>query len=786
MLEGLGDIDWSAFDGAYGPCAEAPGILRAVADPDPEAAGEGWFEFCSSIWHQGTVYPVTVRAVPFLIELAVTDGVHRRDRLLHALGSLTDPDRCDGPDLPAVREAIVAGSAALRPPIGDPDPAVRAAAAYALGRCGDLGPLQDRWGTEQDPAVRAALLLALHHNGAAGEGLLRAASAESGPVPAAVALAYSKGALALPRAIVTAAAASFAACKEWQTPWSRQAVLDEVFERLDAESVDALAAALQDTDRRGREMLGHALLIRFQASRSAPAVLMPRIRALLTDPDAAVVEAAVTATAHAGTAASEVADLLAHIAAGPGVSASVAVDPAVVARVVVDSGKPGSVAADPGVSARVAADPGELVRVAPESGEMFRDASGAGGPDRNAARAGEMVRDAAGAGEPDRDRDPAGLRRGAGDLPVYPEPAATALVTLVRLRDRRSRDPVLAAWAAGFRTAADDPLGAGYGPEFDPVVLAALRRRITAMIAAGARRPLVDAVAMLEGWGPRAAPAVPELIAALPVVDAPASRVLAAIGPAAHQALPALRQVGGTRAGHAVWQLTGDSETLLAATADLLGSRRLSAYELGFAADLGVGAGPLVPLLRTAIAHEPANIPEAEVRLAAARLLWGATGDAGEVLPIVEAALRGDHLRDFETSPDWTDPAVRNAAALAADLAPAGERLQPLLRSVLHDRLACVPAARALWRHGADPAGLVAPLLDGVAGGAGSQALDLLVEMKATSAVSRLTELADSDERSDATGLWDDIVWADERFQRESRAAVIRIRTGVSSDTFRE
>lgn len=746
MLERLGDIDWSAFDGAYGPCAEAPGILRAVGDPDPETAREGWFEFCSSIWHQGTVYPVTVRAVPFLIELAVTDGVHRRDRLLHALGALTDPDRCDGPDLPAVREAIVAGSAALRPQIGDPDPAVRAAAAYALGRCGDLGPLQDRWGTEQDPTVRAALLLALHHNGAAGEGLLHAASAESGPVPAAVALAYAKGALALPPAIVTAAAASFAACKEWQTPWSRQTVLDEVFERLDAESVDALAAALLDTDRRGREMLGHALLIRFQASRSAPAALMPRLRTLLTDPDDAVVEAAVSATAHAGAAASEVADLLAHIAAAPG------------------------------VSARVAADPGELVCVAPGLGELGREAAGAGEPVRDAAEAGELV----------RDRDPGGLRRAAGDLPVYPEPAGTALVTLVRLRDRRWRDPALTAWEAGFRTAADDPLGEGYGPEFDPVVLAGLRRRITAMIAAGARSPLIDAVAALEGWGPGAAPAVPELIAALPVVDASASRVLAAIGPAAHQALPALRQVGGIRAGHAVWQLTGDPETLLAATADLLGSRRLCAYELGFAVDLGVGAGPLVPLLRAAIAHEPANIPDAEVGLAAARLLWCATGDVDEVLPVVEAALRSDHLRHFEPSADWTDPAVRNAAALAADLAPAGERLLPLLRSALHDRLACVPAARALWRHGADPAGLVAPLLDGVADRAGSQALALLVEMKATSAVARLTELADSDERCDATGFWDDIVWADERFQRELRAAVIRIRTGVGSDTFRE
>ncbi|GAA1560519.1 hypothetical protein GCM10009827_097230 [Dactylosporangium maewongense] len=221
MLEGLDEVDWSMYRGAYGPCTEAPDILRAMASPDPEAARQGHFGFASSFWNQETVYPVTVQVVPFLIELATADGVHERDQLLQMLGALTDPEQCDGPDAPAVRQAVVAGSVALLPQADDPDPSVRAAAAYVLGRCGGhtVGALRRRWDTETDPEVRAELLLAIAHNGGASGELLWAAAAEAGLEPAAVALAYAKAGLPLPPATVAAVAGSFAA-GSWHTPWS--------------------------------------------------------------------------------------------------------------------------------------------------------------------------------------------------------------------------------------------------------------------------------------------------------------------------------------------------------------------------------------------------------------------------------------------------------------------------------------------------------------------------------------------------------------------------------------
>ncbi|GAA1560524.1 hypothetical protein GCM10009827_097240 [Dactylosporangium maewongense] len=440
---------------------------------------------------------------------------------------------------------------------------------------------------------------------------------------------------------------------------------------------------------------------------------MPRLRALLTDPDAAVVEAALHAAAEAGAAASQVADVLARIAAA-------GLEPA-----------------------RTGADDVEPLPVPFELA-------------------------------------------GSEGLAAYPEPPTAALATLVRLRDRRWRDLAIAAWEAGCWTRADRLLK-DYVPEFDSVALNGIRRWITTLHAAGARGPLMDAVAALAAWGPDAAPAIPELIAVLPVADAVASTVLAAIGPAAHQALPALRRVGGTRAGHAIWQLTGDPEVLLAATADLLDRQPLSHVhdELRYAADTGTAAAPLAARLRVAIGREPANVPEATARLAAARLLWHATGDAAEVLPVVQAALRGDHLRAVlarwaalgeiacaaPVRSSYSDPAVARAAELAAELAPAAEGLRPLLREALDDWWACVPVARALWRHGADPAELVEPLLEVAADrSGGSEAVALLVEIGARSAGPRLAELAERDERGMTSDSWDD-----ERLQRELREAAVAL-----------
>jgi hypothetical protein len=114
----------------------------------------------------------------------------------------------------------------------------------------------------------------------------------------------------------------------------------------------------------------------------------------------------------------------------------------------------------------------------------------------------------------------------------------------------------------------------------------------------------------------------------------------------------------------------------------------------------------------------------------------------------------------------------RQGSPLDGAAVETGHQLRPLLHKALADRWACVPAARALWRHGTDPAELIEPLIDSATDWIrGSRAVALLVEMDAKSAAAQLAELAERDQRSINSGNWDDTVWEDERLQQELRQA---------------
>src|SRR5690554_371129 len=83
LLAGLDRIDWSRFHHAYGPATDVPGLLRAVASddlaPEPIKAaakkrGTSVFEHVTwtlygNVFHQGSVWGVSAKVVPFLLEL---------------------------------------------------------------------------------------------------------------------------------------------------------------------------------------------------------------------------------------------------------------------------------------------------------------------------------------------------------------------------------------------------------------------------------------------------------------------------------------------------------------------------------------------------------------------------------------------------------------------------------------------------------------------------------------------------------------------------------------------
>ncbi|MFT5680009.1 MAG: hypothetical protein ACI8RZ_000914, partial [Myxococcota bacterium] len=65
MMSRLDDIDWSALTHAYGPATDTPDHLRALSDP--EQGGTALDALYGSLCHQGTRYPASAAATPFVI-----------------------------------------------------------------------------------------------------------------------------------------------------------------------------------------------------------------------------------------------------------------------------------------------------------------------------------------------------------------------------------------------------------------------------------------------------------------------------------------------------------------------------------------------------------------------------------------------------------------------------------------------------------------------------------------------------------------------------------------------
>jgi hypothetical protein len=250
---------------------------------------------------------------------------------------------------------------------------------------------------------------------------------------------------------------------------------------------------------------------------------------------------------------------------------------------------------------------------------------------------------------------------------------------------------------------------------------------------------------------------------------------LAAIGPAARAAEAALRTaeagdgLPALRAAHALRQLCQDPAPLVAVAAGLLDSgHRLTDWDLNLVAEAGPDAASLVPRLRTYLTGRAAETyPDRELQVAAARVVWRAVGDIDAVAPTLDAVLLAGER-----------PAAR-ASELLAELPP--ELLGPFVpvlrglaeRTEPFHGAARVPAARALWRAGAETAGLVPLLLEEIAGPWGSiDGADLLAEMGDLGAVPGLRALAEQDARVVTSGSWDSLVWEDDTLRRRLLDAI--------------
>ena len=189
-LEGIDTIDWTQLEHAYGPAADVPAQLRDVAVGSPRQRSKAISELWGNIHHQGTVYPASAPAVPFLARLATSEAVPESDRgqlvaLISAIasgssylevhepmirGGLSDEERQEmEKELGWVRAAHDAAAAVapnLLAKIGEAPPAmlwplVVLAAQVPEAATGAAPSLRQMADSSSDPVRRKALELTL-------------------------------------------------------------------------------------------------------------------------------------------------------------------------------------------------------------------------------------------------------------------------------------------------------------------------------------------------------------------------------------------------------------------------------------------------------------------------------------------------------------------------------------------------------------------------------------------------------------------------------------------------
>jgi hypothetical protein len=87
-LAGLDAVDWAGLQHAYGPAADVPGLLRDLRANDPERREKAVWELYGNIFHQGSRYEATAHAVPFLLALAADPGTPDRVEIVRMIAAL--------------------------------------------------------------------------------------------------------------------------------------------------------------------------------------------------------------------------------------------------------------------------------------------------------------------------------------------------------------------------------------------------------------------------------------------------------------------------------------------------------------------------------------------------------------------------------------------------------------------------------------------------------------------------------------------------------------------------
>ncbi|MCA9094511.1 MAG: hypothetical protein KDA68_13560, partial [Planctomycetaceae bacterium] len=91
MLERLDEIEWGELSHAYGVATDVPLILRALAERNGFRDSKEFdgvdlvLALGNRIAHQGSLYPATLPAVPFLMEIVEKGRLSNRNEIVDLL-----------------------------------------------------------------------------------------------------------------------------------------------------------------------------------------------------------------------------------------------------------------------------------------------------------------------------------------------------------------------------------------------------------------------------------------------------------------------------------------------------------------------------------------------------------------------------------------------------------------------------------------------------------------------------------------------------------------------------
>jgi hypothetical protein len=251
-MQPLDAAPWAGLEHAYGAAVDVPDWIRALAEGGPDAPGAAG-EFRAAMLHQGSYFPATPVAVPYLVDalrqpgaarpaimglLADLSGTRVDDELAYdGFGGFPPYSFRPGSDYFTYPEAldtiaaVQAGCAVYLRLLGDADPEVRAAAAYLVVHCPAAAEparvgLLAQVRADPDPAARASQVLALGRLGAFG-GLAALRDDPDEWVRAAVAIERARLAPALqadqlagsPEVADDLSSLVDAACTDVSVPW---------------------------------------------------------------------------------------------------------------------------------------------------------------------------------------------------------------------------------------------------------------------------------------------------------------------------------------------------------------------------------------------------------------------------------------------------------------------------------------------------------------------------------------------------------------------------------------